>query len=103
MTWHISKARTTTNAPTPIPDRERAVTTVGLVHDQTVLEVPSNWFTTEQLSSYMAVPVNTLLHWRKNATGPRYYKFGRSVRYAKADVDSWVASCAIGDPTGKPA
>ncbi len=56
------------------------------------------WLDVGQLSTYLSIPVNTLLHWRKHATGPRYHKFGRSVRYARADVDSWIADCAVGAP-----
>jgi predicted DNA-binding transcriptional regulator AlpA len=63
---------------------------------------PLVWLDVGQLSTYLSVPVNTLLHWRKNATGPRYHKFGRAVRYARADVDSWVASCAVGKPASSP-
>lgn len=59
--------------------------------------VQPEWFTTEQLAKYIDTPMNTLLHWRKNAKGPRYHKLGRRVRYSRTDVDAWVASCAIGD------
>lgn len=54
------------------------------------------WLTTEQLAEELETPVDTLLHWRKNAKGPAYHKFGRRVRYARADVASWVASCKVG-------
>lgn len=59
---------------------------------------PPRWMTTEQLAEYLETPVDTLLHWRKNAKGPPYHKFGRRVRYARADVASWVSSCKIAAP-----
>lgn len=57
------------------------------------------WLDTEQLAEYIATPVNTLLSWRKkpDGPGPRYYKLGRRVRYRRSEVDSWLASRAIGD------
>lgn len=67
--------------------------------EQTLLP---QWLTADQLAMYLAVSVETLKHWRAHAKGPRYHKIGRKVRYAKADVDSWVATCAIGAPAGAP-
>jgi excisionase family DNA binding protein len=64
-------------------------------------EASSQWMTTEHLAGYLATPMDTLLHWRKNAKGPRYHKFGRRVRYSKSDVDAWVESCAVGAAPAK--
>src|SRR5882762_3007325 len=46
------------------------------------------WFDESHVSAYISVPVETLRTWRKRAQGPRYHKFGRCVRYARADVDA---------------
>lgn len=54
------------------------------------------WFTTEECAAYLSMPTETLLHWRKNAKGPPHHKFGRSVRYSKADVDAWTETCRRG-------
>lgn len=54
------------------------------------------WLTTEQLAAELETPLNTLLHWRKCAKGPPYHKFGRRVRYKRADVESWAESCRVG-------
>lgn len=64
--------------------------------------LPPQWLTAEQLAIYLSVSAETLKYWRAHARGPRYHKIGRRVRYAKADVDSWVATCAVGSPTGVP-
>lgn len=58
--------------------------------------LPPQWLTAEQLAIYLSVSSETLKYWRAHARGPRYHKIGRRVRYAKADVDSWVATCAVG-------
>jgi len=58
----------------------------------------TSWLDGHQLSAYLATPINTLLHWRKHGKGPRWHKLGRRVRYARADVDAWIASCAVGKP-----
>ncbi len=62
----------------------------------TMTTKPPIWLDVHALSTYLATPINTLLHWRKLGNGPPWYKLGRRVRYARADVDAWVASRAVG-------
>lgn len=40
-----------------------------------------------------AIP--TLRFWRYTGTGPTYYKIGRRVAYRRADVISYMLSCAV--------
>lgn len=60
------------------------------------------WLTTEQLATHLSVSTVTLKLWRARARGPRFHKIGRKVRYERADVDAWLASCAVGAPAGAP-
>lgn len=41
--------------------------------------------------------VATIRFWRHTGCGPRFYKIGRSVRYTRGDLVSYMLSCAV-DP-----
>lgn len=83
----------------PAPSRAVEPPVEAAVSESTL---PSQWLTAKQLAIYLSVSAETLKYWRAHARGPRYHKIGRRVRYAKADIDSWVATCAVGSPTGVP-
>lgn len=46
------------------------------------------------LSEFLGVPLNTLYRWRYRGEGPKGYRVGRHVRYRRADVEAWLATCA---------
>lgn len=56
---------------------------------------------TKAVAERVGVPEQTVIAWRKKKTGPPYAKFGKHVRYRRADVDSWIASKFTGtaDPS----
>ena len=43
-----------------------------------------------EVADLVRVPVATLRYWRHLRTGPRSFKVGRSVRYWRTDVLSWL-------------
>ena len=45
---------------------------------------------TEQAAAYLSLSPHTLHRWRWSGDGPRYRKFGRSVRYARTDLDEYI-------------
>ena len=45
-----------------------------------------------ELSDELQVPVPTLYQWRARNYGPRGARFGKQVRYSRADVDAWIAT-----------
>ena len=47
--------------------------------------------TTETAARYLALSPHSLECYRSLGGGPAFYKFGRFVRYAVADLDAWVA------------
>ena len=49
---------------------------------------------TRQAADYLNLSPNTLHRWRWSGDGPRYRKFGRSVRYALDDLDAFAESGA---------
>jgi excisionase family DNA binding protein len=45
--------------------------------------------TTKEVASLLQVAPATLVDWRHEKKGPRYFKMGREVRYKLADVADW--------------
>lgn len=39
------------------------------------------------------IPTATLQWWRTKGRGPKYFKVGRRVLYARADLDAFRAAC----------
>jgi excisionase family DNA binding protein len=53
----------------------------------------SPMLTTTEVARLLRVHPDTVRRWRAIGTGPRYAKLGnKSVRYALADVEAWVAA-----------
>jgi excisionase family DNA binding protein len=48
--------------------------------------------TEEEAARFLKVSMRTLQSWRVSGGGPTYAKFGRAVRYDKAQLLEWVAS-----------
>lgn len=47
--------------------------------------------TTIDAARYLGVSRALLEHWRQRREGPRFVKFGRSIRYRRADLDEFMA------------
>lgn len=54
---------------------------------------PVPFVTTETAARYLALSPHSLECYRANGTGPAFYKFGKAVRYAVADLEAWIAQC----------
>jgi excisionase family DNA binding protein len=53
---------------------------------------PSNWLGTEEAAKYLGVTERSLQKWREKNVGPKFSRVGpRLVRYAKLDLDAFVA------------
>jgi excisionase family DNA binding protein len=55
------------------------------------VESPDEYLTCEELAALLKVPVKTVRAWRRNGSAPPSGKFGRHVRFRRADVDEWAA------------
>lgn len=44
----------------------------------------------KQLAELLGISESTVTLWRAQGKGPAWIKCGRSVRYARADVDAWL-------------
>lgn len=53
----------------------------------------SPWLTPEAAAEYYGVGLRTLELWRKDNTGPRFYRLGpRFIRYKVSDLDAFLAA-----------
>ncbi|HEY9869842.1 MAG TPA: helix-turn-helix domain-containing protein [Candidatus Obscuribacterales bacterium] len=50
---------------------------------------------TPEAAEFLGLKSTTLEHLRLRGDGPRFYKVGKLVRYAKADLDAWLKSRAV--------
>ncbi len=46
--------------------------------------------TIQEVADVVRVPVATLRYWRHLGTGPRGFRIGRSVRYWRTEVHTWL-------------
>ena len=46
----------------------------------------------EELAGYFGVPVQTVYDWRVVGMAPRAFKFGKRLKFAVSDVQSWLAA-----------
>lgn len=66
----------------------------------------NEYLSPEQLAEFIQVPVRTVYRWRAAGDyGPPAAKFGRHVRYRRADVEAWAAQRVAEDAArrGPPA
>ena len=54
--------------------------------------VSMNYLTIDQVSDLTGLSRQTLAKMRCAGTGPAFMKLGRAIRYADADLESWLAS-----------
>ena len=54
---------------------------------------PIRFVDTAAAARHLALDAHSLECYRSLDIGPAFYKFGRYVRYAVADLDAWAESC----------
>jgi excisionase family DNA binding protein len=47
--------------------------------------------TTAEVAELLRSPSETVRFWRHVGRGPKYFKLGRRVLYAREDVEQWIA------------
>jgi excisionase family DNA binding protein len=59
--------------------------------------------TTDDAAKYLGVDPSWLYRLRADGSGPRFFKFGRVIRYDVADLDAWTeAHKQVALPKGEP-
>ncbi|WP_439545010.1 helix-turn-helix transcriptional regulator [Sandarakinorhabdus sp.] len=56
----------------------------------------SELLTTKETADYLRLAPTTLEHWRLDGRGPAFVRWGRSVRYRRADIEHWLAETTEG-------
>lgn len=54
------------------------------------MKTESHLLTAKEVARSLALSVSTLALWRQTGRGPKYLRFGRTVRYEQAEIDVWV-------------
>jgi excisionase family DNA binding protein len=54
-----------------------------------------NALTETQAAEQLGLSIATLRAWRHRGKGPRFVRFGRAVRYLRADLDAFIRACAV--------
>ena len=52
-----------------------------------------------EVAKRLKLSKRTLQGWRLKGEGPKFQKFGRSVRYAESTLETWIADCARSSTT----
>ena len=55
----------------------------------------SNALTETEAAEHLGLSIATLRAWRHRSRGPRFVRFGRAVRYLRADLDDFIRACAV--------
>jgi hypothetical protein len=53
--------------------------------------------TPAEVAEWLQIPEARLARWRKDGYGPQYFRVGRDVRYAWADVHRWCLASKSGN------
>jgi excisionase family DNA binding protein len=54
---------------------------------------PINLYLSEkEVATYLNVSLSTIRRWRRNASGPAFFRFGGVLRYSQAAVDEFIAN-----------
>ncbi|MCL2489502.1 MAG: helix-turn-helix domain-containing protein [Propionibacteriaceae bacterium] len=54
----------------------------------------------DDLAGYLGVSKSTVYDWRNRGQGPVAHRLGKHLKYARADVDAWLASRRDDAPVG---
>lgn len=52
--------------------------------------------TTREAAEYLRLATTTLEHWRLSGKGPAFVRWGRTIRYKREEIDSWLNSQKLG-------
>ena len=44
----------------------------------------------KEAAAYLSVSLSTMRRWRKNGTGPEYFRFGGVLRYSRSTLDEFI-------------
>jgi excisionase family DNA binding protein len=58
--------------------------------DTTGLRALEPLWSIDDLAAYLGVPVATIYDWRSNGKGPVAHRFGKHLKFAVADVRTWM-------------
>lgn len=61
------------------------------------------YLTTNEVTDVLRTPAETVRYWRHIGKGPKSFKVGRRVLYAREDVEAFIAEARAGGGGGQSA
>jgi hypothetical protein len=58
-------------------------------------EISTPLFIEKEAAQYLTRSVSSLRRARKTGIGPKFVRIGRSIRYAKTELDNYILSCGM--------
>jgi len=55
----------------------------------------SEWIGIKEFSAMLGLSPKYAQQFIREGKGPKYYRFGREIRFRRSDVDIWIESCAV--------
>jgi len=52
----------------------------------------SRWYTFEEISNELAIPIKSIYFYHERGDGPRVYRFGKHLRVLDEDFSQWQES-----------
>lgn len=51
---------------------------------------PPEWLRPREVAEEYNIPEGTLGQWRYAGRGPKFYRFGKSIRYKRSEIEAWA-------------
>jgi excisionase family DNA binding protein len=67
-----------------------------LTNSEAIVE-STQYLTTLEVANRLRTPAETIRYWRHIGKGPKSFKLGRRVLYAREDVESFIAAARNGN------
>jgi hypothetical protein len=67
------------------------------------MEPEQQYVDEKRAAQFLGLSPHTLSRWRWSGSGPRFYKFGKAVRYGTNDLTSYAAASARANTSEKAA
>lgn len=57
------------------------------------------WIGMKEFAEMLGLSVKYAQQFVRERKGPKFYRFGREIRFRRSDVEAWIESCAV-NPSG---
>jgi excisionase family DNA binding protein len=76
-------------------DTEELMNTMAVHPLSRLGNATTEWVTPSELADELKIDVQTVYLWHQKGTAPKRHRFGKHVRYTRADVEAWKAEHVV--------